>query len=341
MSDTQHAAAKLSGDTKAAILIVLLGEEVSGAMFKHLSRREVARIARKVAQLGPIDPTVAEDVLNEYYLAALQGPPDQGGPDIARRILAHASIPEEIADQFIGHDPDTQDEVLGPLLEAPPDVLAKALQDEHPQTTALVLLYLPAKRAAKLLRALPDEARTETVLRMVTLKHVRGEVLDEVATSLHERLSAQKGQDAEDGLGRTSTVLASLDRSITKTLLDEMEKDHPDEAASLRDNLFTFESLITADDRGMQELLRSVDSSRLGLALAGVDDTLRDRFLGNLSERAAGMLKEEIEFMGKPAPKDQAEAQKEILDLALKLEADGNLVFQQIDGEEEDETTDS
>jgi flagellar motor switch protein FliG len=316
-----------SGLRKTAILAVLLGEEVSGQLFRHLTKREVARIAREIAQLGPIEPELAESVLEEYYLAAVSGPQERGGPEVARRLLAQASISEDIVDRLLGHDVDDPDDVLGPLLEAPPDVLARALQDEHPQTTALVLLHLPPHRAAQLLGALPEKSRAETVLRMATLKQVRGEVLGEVATSLHERLTDQRGQETGDGLARTVTVLAAMARIDTKRVLDQLDEEHPEEVARLRAELFTFESLVLADDRGLQELLRQVDSAGLALALVGADEKLRGRFLGNLSERAATMLKEEMEFLGTPNAKDQAAARKSILDLALKLEAEGNLVF--------------
>jgi flagellar motor switch protein FliG len=319
----------MSGERKAAILVVMLGEQVSGELLKHLSRREVARIAREIAQLGPIDTAVADEVLREYYVNALEVPREQGGPDMARRILLQASISEEIADQLLGgRDPEaTEGGGLGPLLEAPPETLAHALADEHPQTSALVLLHLPPRRAAHLLRALPDDARAETVLRMATLRQVPGEVLGEVATSLQERLSRHRTREERDGLERTAVVLANLPRVVTKAVLDELEGEHPDEVARLRSELFTFDSLRRADDRGMQELLRQLDSTRIAVALHGAEEPLQQRFLGNLSERAASMLKEEMEYLGTPAAPDVAAAQKEILDLALKMEAEDRLVF--------------
>jgi flagellar motor switch protein FliG len=315
----------------------VLGEDVTASLMQHLSKREVARIAREVADLGAVSPGMAQQVLEEYYLAALDGPQQQGGPDVARRILARASIAEDLAEHLLGsQEAEHSGDALGPLLEARPDVLARALRDEHPQTMALVLLHLPAPRAASLLAALPEAARGETVLRMATLRQVRGEVLGEVATSLHERLSAHKSQDAGDGLARTVAVLGKMARLETKRVLDELESGHPDEVARLRAELFTFESLVAADDRGMQELLRQIDSGKLGLALLGADAALQDRFLKNLSERGGGLLREEMEYLGTPNPKDQALARREILEVALRLEADGSLTFVQVATEDED-----
>ena len=302
----------LSGVQRAAILVVLLGEQATAQLFQHLSKREVAKIAREVADLGPIEPEIAQAVLEEYYLAALDAPVDQGGPEVARKILSQASISEEIVDQLITEPAAAQaNDVLGPLLEAPPDVLARALQDEHPQTTALVLLQLPPRRAGLLLSALPEEARSETVLRMANVKTVRDEIIDQVATSLHERLSsAKRGQESQGSIARTATILGSMARAETKTLLEKLEPDHPEQVQELREQLYTFESLMDADDKGMQELMRQVDASRVGLALVGCEEEMISKFLDNLSERASKMLREEMEFLGTPHPKEQAEARK-------------------------------
>lgn len=327
---------KLSGERKAAMLMVLLGEELSDTLFSHLSKREVAKIAREVAEMGPIEHDAAQTILEEYYLRAIRAPKAQGGPDLARRILSKASISEEVVDQLVKEPAAHSDEALGPLLEAPPDILAQALEDEHPQTTALVLLHLPPARAAKLLSALPENRRGETVLRMAQVKVVRDEILDEVAASLHERLGrGAKPSSDEDGIARTATVLAAMARYESKLLLDGLEPDHPDHVALLRDNLYTFESLMEVDDRGIQELLRAVDSAKVALALTGVEEDLADKFLRNLSERAAGRLREEMELTEKSSKKEREEARKELLGLALQLEAEGKLNFAEVEDEDD------
>lgn len=319
----------LTGLQKAAVLVVLLGEEATAPLVPHLSQREVARLAQEVAALGQIDREVARDVLEQYYAKALEGPPDAGGPEVARKILAQAHIDESLVDRLVrGNEKNENDSTLGPLLEAPTEVLARVLREEHPQTMALVLLYLPAKRAAELLSALPEEARSETVLRMATLRQVRGEMLGEVAASLKERVSNLRGQDTGDGMDRTVEVLTKMARAEIKRVLETMEEDHPEQVAAMRERIFTFESLLHADDRGMQELLRAIDSSKLGVALVGADAALQDRFLGNLSTRAASMLREEMEFLGTPKESEQQEARKAILDQALELETQGSLVFE-------------
>lgn len=167
---------------------------------------------------------------------------------------------------------------------------------------------------------------------MAQVKVVRDEILDEVAASLHERLGrGAKTSEDEDGIARTATVLGAMPRNESKLLLDGLEADHPDHVALLRDNLYTFESLRDVDDRGIQELLRAVDSAKVALALTGVEEDLADVFLRNLSERAAGRLKEEMELTEKATKKEREEARKEILGIALQLEAEGKIAFAQSD----------
>jgi flagellar motor switch protein FliG len=318
----------LSGERRAAILVLLLGEPVAAELLRHLSPHDAARIAREIAATGPIEADLAQEVLQQFYVEALRPPQERGGTDVARRILSQAQVADEIVDQVLGGEPEPVT-ALGPLLDAPLDALTRSLEEEHPQTAALVLLHLPPRRAAQALRALPQALQAETVLRMTTLREVRREVVGLVATTLQLRMSEHRVQPASGvgGLERTATILAGLARADVKRLLDELAPEHPEEAERLRGRLFTFESLVAADDRGLQEVLRNVDTSKLGLALVGAEPELAARFFKNLSERAVAVLKEEMEFLRTPDPVEQAAARKAILDWALKLEADGKLTF--------------
>ena len=179
----------LPGPRKAAILFVLLGEETAGKLLRHLSRDQIGRVAREVAGLGPIDPRLAERVLGDYFVDAVRPETDRGGPEIARRILSRADLPLEQLDALLGRTKDPASRMLGPVLDASPEMLARTLADEHPQTTALVLLHLPPARAARALAALPEAARSGTVLRMATMRRVRGDLLSDVAATIQERLS--------------------------------------------------------------------------------------------------------------------------------------------------------
>jgi flagellar motor switch protein FliG len=166
---------------------------------------------------------------------------------------------------------------------------------------------------------------------MSTLRQVSGEVVGEVASSLASILSGQdmSAEEEVDGFQRAADVMLKLPRAEIRRMLEELEADHPEQVQQLRERIFTFESLAYADDRGMQELLRQIDSAKVALALHEADDAVTERILTNLSERAGSMLKEEIEFLGTVKPEDKAAARKELIETALKLENEGQLEFEE------------
>jgi len=329
-------AVDLAGPRKAAILFVLLGEDTAVKLLKHLSHDQLSKVAREIAGLGAIEPVLATRVLQDYFVDATRPEREQGGPDIARRILSRVEVTPEQLDGMLGRPKDRPSKALEPVLEAEPGVLARALAEEHPQTSALILLNLPPARAARVLSALPESVRSETVLRMATMRRVRGDLLGDVATSLKERLSAALPEESEagetDGIERTASVLSSLGRGATRRLLETLELQDPERAAALKDLVFTFESLLAADDRGIQELLRQIETKTLALALHGDTEGILQRITKNLSERAAGILKDEIDFLSGVRPDEKRAAQNEIVSAALKLEDEGRLSFAEPEG---------
>ncbi len=333
--------AAIPGARKAAILMVLLGEDTAGKLLQHLPRGQMSRIAREVVDLGPIDPAVASQVLREYFVEAIRPTEESGGLEVARRLLSRAAIPEDQQDRLLGRAANPAAKILAPLLDAPVEVLSAVLAEEHPQTVAVVLVNMPPQRASRVLRALPDAVRAETVLRMAGLRQVRGEVLGDVATSLQEGLRGRAPAEAEgalqDAVERTASVLANLSRGDARQLIEEVKREQPEQGLALQSRLFTFESLLNADDRGVQEMLREVEAKRVALALKGAPETIANKFFSNLSERAATMLKDEMEFLGQLRPEEQLEARRELVELALKLEADGRLTFAEVEGAGEGE----
>ena len=336
------AMSELPGPRKAAILVVLLGDEVGGKLLRHLPREQVALVAREIASLGPIEPELAKQILDDYFVDAIRPAVEQGGPDRARRMLLRADLPEDQVTRLLAGEATNVSSLLAPLLQASPPLLARAMAEEHPQTIALVLLHLRPERAAKTLVALPEAVRAETVRRMASMRRVRAEVIGDVASSLKERLDVgDAGEDSEgpDGLERAAALLSSLSRTETRKLLEDIERDDPDRASALRSRVFTFESLVLADDRGIQELLRQVETKTLAVALAGAEESIQKKILGNLSERAGSMLKDEIEYVGKVRPDDQTAARKEVLAAAQKLEEEGRLTFEEPSDDHGGETT--
>ncbi len=324
---------------KAAILMVLLGPEVAGKLLGNLPRETIGLITTEIMQLDQVPEELARAVLEDYFTEALRPEGYRGGPGIAREMLANAEIPEQELEEWLPTDEahQTVSTVLAPLLETPPEALAAALAEEHPQTAALVLLNLAPPAAAAVLARMPDEQRNETVQRMTALQHVEGGILDEVATSLQERLQdpmATTEAAEEDGMTRTAAVLQEMARSDVRAMLDEVEKVDAERAQELRAMVNTFDTLVLANDRGIQELLRSVETKTLVLALHGEEQALVDKFLNNLSERAGAMFREEMEFLSDVRPDDQKVAQNEIMAKALELEQEDKLMFEEPTGDD-------
>ncbi len=320
----------LSGSRKAAILCVLLGEEVGAKIVRHLPADDIRRVTSEVAKLGPVEPDLARRVLEEFFLEAVRPRAEAGGREYARRLLDQTGLPEEVKAELLGPDGDPLARQLGPLLRCADEALGGVLATEHPQTRALLLLCLPPARAARVLSSVPEPARVETLLRMARMRQVREEVVADVASCLKDRLgdsvTPQEGA-RPTGLDRAAGLLASLDRAEARRLLEALGAQDADSAQQLRDLVFTFESLAHVDDRGMQELLRAVETKTLALALHGAPEGVAGKVFKNLSERAASMLRDEMEFLGAVRREDQAAARRELLGHALRLEDEGRLAF--------------
>ncbi len=326
----------VSPTRKAAVLMVLLGPETAGQLLSNLPQETVGRITTEVTMLDEIPQELAQEVLEEYFIEALSPERYRGGVEAARAMLAGTQIPEQDKQEWlpIEETVGTVPEIFTPLLEASPEALAGALTEEHPQTTALVLLNLSPTKAAAVLNKLGDEHRAAAVQRMTALQPVEGGILDEVAASLQERLRDPATTETEqaDGMSRTAAVLQEMRRSDVRAMLEEVEKVDEEKARELRAMVNTFDMLVLANDRGIQELLRGVETKTLVLALKDEQPELLNKFLSNLSERAAGMFREEMEFLSDVREDEKRAAQNEIMAAALELEQEDKLVFQEPDG---------
>jgi len=329
-----HAPDQISPTRKAAILMVLLGADAAGRLLSNLPRETVGRITAEVSNLEEIPDELAQSILEEYFVEALRPETHRGGVDAAREMLANTPIPESEQRRWLPTEPEGEEAstVFAPLLEAAPETLSGALADEHPQTVALVLLNLEPHKAALVLGLMSEEQRSDAVQRMTALQPVDGGILDEVAASLQDRLqdpAAIVETDAEDGMTKTAAVLQEMQRSDVRTMLAEVEKVDPEKAEELRSMVNTFDMLLLVNDRGIQELLRGVETKTLVLALKDEEAALLEKFLSNLSERAAGMFREEMEYLSDVRDDDKKAAQNEIMTIALELEKDDKLIFQE------------
>lgn len=322
-------ATSFTGVQKAAILVMQVGKERAAPILRSLREQEVAEIMSEVARLNHLELHEIEEVLAEFrdiFMARAQVA--QGGYSTARELLEAT---------FGGHKAEEILDNLGVTMAAAPfEFLRRAdtrqvlsyLQDEHPQTIALVLAHMRSEDAATVLSALPDEQQREVALRIAKMDRTSPEVIEQVESILERKLSTviqQTDVAQAGGLETLVDILNSSDRTTERLILQGLEEQDAELADEVRNRMFVFEDIINLDDRSVQLLLRSVDAKELAVALKGVDQRVRNKVMNNMSERAAANLAEEIQLLGPVKLKTVEEAQASIVRVIRTLEESGQI----------------
>ncbi|HTY83635.1 MAG TPA: flagellar motor switch protein FliG [Silvibacterium sp.] len=318
------------GLRKAAILMVILGEDAASQMYRHLPPIEVERITQEIAALSGVDAETALAVLEEFERLVMTGDYlAQGGRDYANKLLVKA-FGEEGAQELLRQVSLSEEMTvskLDSLRKADPQQLAKFIEGEHPQTVALILAHLEAKQASTLLMRLPEELRAEAIKRLAQLRQFSPEMAQRVSLVLHKRLEAlgEQSRRAYAGLRGVADVMNRLDLTVAKTILEGIEKEDPKLALSIRNLMFTFEDLLTVPEAGIRELLGQMDKKTLATALRGASEELKSYIFKSMSSRAVEMLKEDMEVLGPVKSREVHKAQLEAVSVARKLEAEGKI----------------
>ncbi len=320
----------LNGVRKAAILLVLLGDEVASQIYRNLPEHELEQLTMEIAELKYIDPRTALTVLEEYHrLTITQDYLAQGGTDYAQKLLVKA-FGDDGARQLMAQVTQVaraSTNRLESLQKSDPQQLAKFLENEHPQTIALILAHLDSKQASALLMKLPETLRAEAIKRLAQLRQFSPEIAQRIALSLHKRLEAlgEQHRRAYAGFQGVAEVLNRLDPISAKAILETIEKEDPKLALNIRNLMFTFQDLLGVPEAGIRELLAQLDKKTLAVALRGAGDDLKNHIFKSMSTRAVDMLKEDMEVQGPLRARDVVKAQQEAVAEARKLEAEGKI----------------
>jgi flagellar motor switch protein FliG len=324
--------ADIPGLRKAAILMVAVGDELAKTLFLGLGEEDVRRVTDEITKLGPVPPELLTQVLTEFYgLLETQQYMVRGGPEYAVKLLTEAFGSGKAATllaQVRGLQERSAGD-LGMLQKMDPQQLSKFLENEHPQTVALVLAHLDAKRGAILLMHLEESLRVQAVQRLAEMRQFSPEMAQKVAIILHRRLKAlgSNGRRGYAGFKAVAELLNRLDQVASKGILEEIEQQEPKLAIGIRTLMFTFEDLLTVPASSIRELVGAADKKVLAIALKGAKDNIKAHLFQGMSSRAIEMLKEDMEVMGPVRGKDVAEAQQELLNLARRLEAEGKMTL--------------
>jgi len=328
----------IGGMRKAAVLLVLLGEDIASQIYRHLPQEDLEQLTKEIAELEYIDSETALSVLEEYHRMALtQDYLAQGGTDYAQKLLVKA-FGDDGAQQLlrqVSRAAEMSVNKLGSLQKADPQQLAKFLESEHPQTIALTLAHVDSKQASELLMRLPEALRAETIKRMAQMRQFSPEIAQKVSLALHKRLQAlgEQHRRAYAGFQGVADLLNHMDPVQAKLILETIEKDDAKVALGIRNLMFTFQDLLGVPEAGIRELLGQLDKKSLALALRGATEELKAYIFKSMSSRAVEMLKEDMEVLGPVRSRDMIKAQQETVAVARKLEAEGKISL----GGDEDE----
>jgi flagellar motor switch protein FliG len=323
--------ARFSGVQKAAILIMQVGKERAAPVLRSLREQEVSEIMAEVARLQNLEKEAIEEVLDEFRETFIaRAHIAQGGYETARELL-EASYGGDKAEEILVN--------LGvTLVAAPFEFLRRTdtrqvlsyLQDEHPQTIALVLAHMGPDAAAMVLSALPEEEQRDVAQRIATMDRTSPEVIEQVESILEKKLSTviqQADFTSAGGIQSLVDILNRSDRATERLILEGLERNNPELADDVRNRMFIFEDITTLDDRSVQLVLRQVDAKELAIALKGVDQKVRDKIMHNMSERAAANLAEEINLLGPVKLKTVEEGQAAVVRVIRVLEEAGQIVM--------------
>ncbi|MEM1446471.1 MAG: flagellar motor switch protein FliG [Planctomycetota bacterium] len=323
---------------KAAILLLSLDNEASGEILKQMPPKAVEEVTRELASLGPVPEDVRDGVLEEFYtLAVSQSWACEGGLERARALL------------MAGLDPDEANRIMGSISQhvrkTPFSFLQKAesqnlltfIQDEHPQTIALIVSHLQYVKASEILAGLPAAKQIEVVKRVANMEQTNPEVVSEVERGLEARLANMLNQSFEKmgGVETVAEMLNLTDRTTEKSIMEGLESEDPDLVEEIRRLMFVFEDINLVDDKGIQSVLKEVENDELALALKTASEDLKEKTFRNMSQRAAELIGEDMEFMGPVRISDVEAAQQRIVDIVRRLEDAGEIIISGRGGEKD------
>lgn len=310
--------------------MIALGPEATAQIFKHMRDDEVEGVTLEVARLGKVSPDVRKNVVGEFQeMCVAQEVISEGGIDQARRALEEAFGAEKASDMVNRVVQTLQVLPFDFVKKTDPSQLRSFIQDEHPQTIALILAHLNAQQAAVVLSGLPQELRAEVAKRIAIMDRTPPEVIREIERVLERKLSTAvvtQAFSAAGGIKALVEVLNNVDRTTERTILENLSDTSPELADEIKKLMFVFEDINLLDDGSIQKVLREVDTKELALALKGVGEQVQTRIFKNMSERAAGMLKEDMEFMGPVKLRSVEEAQQRIVGIIRRLEEAGEII---------------
>ncbi len=321
---------ELTGKQKAAILLISLGPEVSASVFKHLREDEIEQLTLEIANVRKVESSDKEKIMHEFHqLAIAQEYLTQGGIEYAKDILEKALGQQKAISVINRLTATLQVRPFDFARKTDPNQILNFIQNEHPQTIALVLSYLQPEQASMILSSLAQEKQADIARRIALMDGASPEIINQVERVLEQKLSStfQHDYTAAGGIQSIVQILNGVDRGTERTILDTLEIDNPELAEEIKKRMFVFEDIVNLDNRSIQRVIRDTDNNDLQLALKVASEDVRDAIFANMSKRMVETFKEEMEFMGPVRLRDVEEAQTRIVATIRRLEEDGEIII--------------
>lgn len=326
-----------NGIQKAAILLIALGPEKAASIFKHLKEEEIEELTLEIANTRSVSPQTKEDIMTEFYQICLaQQYIAEGGIGYAKELLEKALGEDAAQGVIMKLTASLQVRPFEFVRKTDPSQLLNFIQDEHPQTIAMILSYLAPGQSALVLGALPPEKQADVAKRIAIMDRTSPDVIKEVERVLERKLASLVNQDYTivGGVDSIVSILGNVDRGTEKHIMESLEIEEPELADEIRKKMFVFEDILLLDDRAIQRVLREVDNADLELALKSTTEEVQNVIFKNLSKRLSAMIKEDMEFMGPVRMKDVEEAQQKIVGIIRRLEDSAEIVISRGGGDD-------
>ena len=337
MPKTAASEGGIKGVQRAAILLISLGPERSAGIFKHLKEEEIEELTLEIANTRSVTPQVKEEVINEFYEVCLaQQYIAEGGIGYAKDLLEKALGAEKAMDVIGKLTASLQVKPFEFVRKTDATQLINFIQDEHPQTVALILSYLVPQQAAQVVSALPPEKQADVARRIAVMDRTSPEIIKEVEKVLESKLASLVNQDYTiiGGVDAVVEILNTVDRGTERHIMETLEVEVPELAEEIRKKMFVFEDILLLDDRAIQRVLRDVENNDLSVALKNANEEVKNAIFNNVSKRLAVLIKEDMDFMGPVRMKAVEEAQQKIVNIIRKLEDSGEIVISRGGGDE-------
>ena len=328
---------EISGIQKAAILLISLGPERSANIFKHLKEDEIETLTLEIANTRSVSPATKDQVLDEFYEICLaQQYIAEGGIAYAKELLEKALGVDKARDVIGKLTASLQVRPFEFVRKTDATQLLNFIQDEHPQTIALILSYLSSSQAATIISSLAPDKQADVAKRIAMMDRTSPDVIKEVEKVLERKLASLVNQDYTivGGVDSIVDILNTVDRGTEKHIMETLEIEEPELADEIRRKMFVFEDILSLDDKSIQRVLREVDNNELAMALKSANEEVQNVIFNNLSKRLATMIREDMDYMGPVRLKDVEEAQQRIVNIIRKLEDSSEIIISRGGGDE-------